>query len=151
MPIWIDWLVMLGAVTYLVIALTETDGPLNVFERLRNLPYVGKLFECPICASFWIALLVQWLYLETTFLVYALALAGNFVVIGRMWDKATVGKRQEQDRERIAIAEELVSSLMALSNEDFARVVMGHYLSGVDLGSSIILGMSHEKQEPAES
>lgn len=147
---WTDWLLMLSAVAYLVIAITETDGPANLFAWFRERPLVGKLFECPICASIWLALLVLGLMPQIPFLVYGLALAGQFVVIGRIWEKARLGRKQALERERIDNAEELLSSMMALSDEGRARAVIAHYLGGLDLSTAVFLGMRDEKQESFE-
>ncbi len=150
MPTISDWLLMLLAVSYLVIAITETEGPAGIFEKARGIRFVGKLFECPICASIWLALLVLWLYPQLPFLIMAIALAGIFVVMGRIWERATGWRKLRDERERLENAENLLSNLMTLNDEAKAQAVLNHYLSGLDLSVAVFLGMRDEKQEPAE-
>lgn len=150
MPTMADSLVLLAALSYLVIAITETDGPANLFARARELRFVGKLFECPICASIWLALIVLGIYPYVPFLVYALALAGVFVVLGRIWERATAERKLRYERERLEGAEELLSTILALGEEELARLIVRHYLGGMDLTTAVFMGLRDEKQESAE-
>lgn len=69
-----DWITLALAVWYIAYAVTKTHGPFNIFERLRkHLPH-GGLLDCPVCLSFWAALML--LLLPRGILVDALAIAG---------------------------------------------------------------------------
>lgn len=153
MPNWVDWLVMSLALAYLVIAITETEGPFNLFEKARQWRFVGKVFECPICASLWLGLLVLGLNeLGLDFLLYALALAGVFVLGLRLFDTLTLPIRDKSEKERIENADALLSALSALDNESLMRAIVEHYLGGVDLATAVYLGMrKDEKQDSANT
>lgn len=49
------------AIWYASYAPTQTDGPFGVFARARETLPHGGLLDCPVCLSFWVALvLVLW-------------------------------------------------------------------------------------------
>lgn len=80
---------LLLAVGYLVHVVTREQGPLNLFERLRQLPLtVGDMLSCPICAAFWLSLLVVFFDIYLTPLVKVLALAGFITAVRTVWKKA---------------------------------------------------------------
>ena len=59
---------------YLSFAVTSTDGPFNIFRRLRQTLPLGGLTACIICLIFWIALVIG--FLQGLTLIESIASAG---------------------------------------------------------------------------
>lgn len=74
-----DLILIALATWYVSYSLTSTHGPYNVFSTLRNkLPH-GGLLDCPVCLSFWAALIL--LLVPMGIVVQALALAGGAMLL----------------------------------------------------------------------
>lgn len=100
-----DFAILIAAIGYLVYALVETDGPLDIFASLRKAPFtIGKLASCPICASFWVALLMLYLYSLVPIVVYAAAMAGFLLILREAWDLSTASSRETRTREQLKTA-----------------------------------------------
>ena len=76
--------VLILAVYYLTEVLTNQDGPLGVFIRLRN-----KLvaLRCFVCTSIYAALLVYIAYRALEPAVWVLAAAGGAVIVSRVVER----------------------------------------------------------------
>lgn len=77
-------LVMLALATlYWSHAISRTHGAFGMFEWARKRLPLGGLTACPVCLSFWIAILM-WLLIQTPLhpIVAVSAAAGGAVVVG---------------------------------------------------------------------
>lgn len=76
-------LLVLIAIWYWVVAFTESDGPFDLFEHLRNARFIGGLFSCYICLSVWVsgAVFLMWLYAPPLLVISAMA--GVFLLLYR--------------------------------------------------------------------
>lgn len=120
----IDVVILIAAVGYLVYAVVETDGPLNIFDLLRKAPLtIGKLASCPICASFWVALLVVYLYGVLPIVVYALALAGVLLILREAWDLSIAPAREAKTREQLKTAVQISKQFDELMAHQYLFVV----------------------------
>ena len=102
-------LIILIAVGYATYAIADHEGPLRVFDRLRegllslanwfesrlwDRPADGvlniyNLLTCYVCLSFWVALGVLYLVYSELRLIEALAYAGVVVAVRKGWDTLT--------------------------------------------------------------
>lgn len=70
-------------VWYVVYTVTRTDGPWQVFLRMRERYPLGGLTTCPKCLAFWLALIFLVLvYFDVAWLAYPFALAGGAIALG---------------------------------------------------------------------
>ena len=69
----IIWIII--GMWYPVVAITESDGPLDIFEHLRNTRYIGGLFACPVCLTIWVAGGLYIASLYAMFIVHVCAIA----------------------------------------------------------------------------
>lgn len=96
-------LILTCAVWYVAYVLTSTHGPGGVFEWIREHVWHGRtkytpevvrsenyipgakqkngLFDCPVCLSFWVALILVTVTLQHFDLVQALAVAGASMLL----------------------------------------------------------------------
>lgn len=70
----LDLIIRAAAIWYVSYALTSTHGPFNVFTTIRAKVPHGGLLDCPVCLSFWVALII--LIVPYGIVIEALALAG---------------------------------------------------------------------------
>ena len=104
-----NWLIILLATGYLTYAITENDGPLHLFLYIRNgiewlvdrlldknwlkladfVESFKDLMECYVCLSFWVALGILYLVTGQWLVVHALAVAGVYVSIRKLYESST--------------------------------------------------------------
>lgn len=75
----IDLVLIALATWYVAYAVTSTHGPFKIFETLRKSIPHGGLLDCPVCLSFWAALIL--LLVPMGIVVQALALAGGAMLL----------------------------------------------------------------------
>lgn len=63
-----------AATWYIAYAVTTTDGPFHIFEKLRKHAPMGGLTTCIICLSIWVAIVLRVIGLNIV--TDALAIAG---------------------------------------------------------------------------
>lgn len=61
---------------YLSYVMSRTDGPSNIFKRLRGTRVIGPVVACFYCAAFWVALALYAAMLIAPPVVYVFAAAG---------------------------------------------------------------------------
>lgn len=72
-----DWVLLIAATAYLTWCINNTEGPFNVFAKMRRLPFTfGDMAQCYWCTSLWVALVNVALFLYIAPLLWVLALAG---------------------------------------------------------------------------
>lgn len=79
-----DLIILAAATFYVAYCVSSTDGPLDVFKRVRVYLPLGGLTKCIICLSVWIAALL-WSIMQTPLssIVYILAISGTSVLLFR--------------------------------------------------------------------
>lgn len=53
-----EYVILAFATYYICEAINTTDGPFNVFYKLRHLKY-SKAFECYTCLAFWVGMVLS--------------------------------------------------------------------------------------------
>lgn len=116
-------LTLLMGLWYIVFAVTQTDGPFNLFAGLKGLPYtIGKLFQCSICLSLWVSLGLFGIYQQWGIeWIYPIALAGVLVLIWQVHDVFHSWWRDRVLQDRLARLPEIRD--MLLDNEVLAEYV----------------------------
>lgn len=72
-----NWVLLISATAYLTWVIGHTEGPFNLFAKLRGLPWTfGEMAQCYWCTSLWVALINIALFLYIPALIWVLALAG---------------------------------------------------------------------------
>lgn len=74
-----DLLIVVFAAWYVSYAVSSTHGPFAIFERIRNVTTIGGLLTCPVCLSFWAALIL--LLLPMGVVTMALGAAGLAMIL----------------------------------------------------------------------
>ena len=104
-----DWLIIILATGYATYAVTDNEGPLHIFRHIRNRIEGGvdalldkgwhrlagfvesfqDLMDCYVCLSFWMALGVLYVATQEWLLINALAVAGVYVGIRKLFTLIT--------------------------------------------------------------
>lgn len=143
MPHDVSLFLILPAIWYWVIAITDSDGPLNIFEWLREAPFIGGLFSCYICLSIWVAGGMFSLQLFAPALLAVSAIAGLFVAIYRVIAFFTDTLQMFQDNSRLSLAEQLMSQLdnHTTYSADVRNMIYQQYISGQNIEASIMIAL----------